>query len=105
MVRNRNRSSSDGAHLQVVIETAAEVHLSERHVRQLGVKEDPELGADVQRRPPGRGLLLGGDVDPGLVEVPQMFLQGEAHAGLHQAGLGGAASSHRGATYGSAQAV
>lgn len=91
--------------LQVVVQAAAEVHLPERHVGQLGVQEHPELGADVQRRPAGRGLLLGGDVDVALVELPQVLLQRQAHAGAQHVRLSGAAPSHGGSAHGPPQAV
>lgn len=92
-------------YLQVVVQAAAEVHLPERHVGQLGVEEDAQLGADVQRRPPGHGLLLGGDVDLRLVELPQVLLQRQAHASPQQLRLRGAAACRRRSAHHPAQGV
>ena len=93
------------SHLQVVVQAPAQVHLSERHVRQFGVKEHSEFGTDVQRCPPGHRLLLGRDVHVMLVELPQMFLQGETHPGPLQVRLRGTAGSHRSSTHGPPQTV
>lgn len=105
LLKAKSRLLSLSSYLQVIVQTAAQVHLSERHVGQFGMKEDSELGADVQRRPPGNSLLLGGDVHVALVELPQMLLQGKTHPSANQVRLSGAAASHGRSTHGSAQTV
>lgn len=105
LLREMRRTVCDARYLQVVIQAAAEVHLPERHVGQLGVEEDAQLGADVQRRPPGLGLLLGRDVDLSLVELPQVLLQRQAHASSQQLRLRGAAGCRRRSAHHPAQGV
>lgn len=62
-------------YLQVIIQAATEVHLSEGHVRQLGVEEDAELCADVQGSPLGRRLLVGRNGHTLVKKGPEMLLQ------------------------------
>lgn len=45
--------------LQVVVEAAAQVHVSERHVWHFGMDEGSELCTDVKRGMPSCLLLLG----------------------------------------------
>lgn len=101
----KNNPKNKRSYLKVIVQTATEVHLSERHVRQFGMKKHSELSADVQRRPPGHGLLLSRDVDIILVEFPQVFLQRQTHPGPHHIRPGGIASSHSSSTHSPSQTV
>lgn len=98
-------SNEDCSYLQVVIQTATQVHLSERHVGQLGTEEHSEFGTDVQRCPPCHSLLFRRDVHIILVELPQVFLQGQTLSGPLQVRLSGATSSHSSSTHSPTQAV
>lgn len=66
-------------YLQVVVQASTEVHLSEWHVGQFGVKEHSEFSADVQGGLPRHSLLLSRDVDVTFVKFPQVFLQRQTH--------------------------
>lgn len=71
-------------YLQVIIQAAAEVHVTQGHVRQLGAEEAAQLGADVHGCLLGPGLLLCWDRHLPPVIGEEFFLQRQAKAGFFQ---------------------
>lgn len=78
------RRSRPRSYLQVVVEAAAEVHVAQGHVGQLGAQEAAQLRADIHGRLLGPSLLVRRDRHPPPVVREQLLLQGQPKAGLLQ---------------------
>lgn len=88
---NNDPSRGPRNYLQIIIQAATEIHVTQGHVRQLGTEEAAQLSTDVHGCLLGQGLLLCGDSYLPPVISKQLFLQRQTKAGffqLHLAPLG-----------------
>jgi len=81
---NNDPSRGPRNYLQIIIQAAAEVHVTQRHVRQLGTEEAAQLSTDIHGCLLGPGLLIRWDSDLPPIISKELFLQRQTQAGFFQ---------------------